>query len=132
MEHGGARPGAGRKRGAKSTKTQEIALKAAENGATPVEVILWVMRTAFDEAQKAHKADDLERALQMGSMAMGAADKAAPYVHPKMAPKPTDDGTGAGYTVFKAGGVLNGVLHGNLPRTTDPARGPDGPLEAAK
>lgn len=128
MDHGGARPGAGRKKGAKSTKTQEIAIRAAQEGATPIEVILWFMRTTFEQAQEAQRGKDMERALQMGALSMGAADKAAPYVHPKMAPKPPDDGTGAGYTVFKVGGVLNG----NLTLSADPARGPDGPMEAAK
>lgn len=84
MARGGARPGAGRKKGAKSTKTQEIALAAAEGGSTPIEVILWFMRTTFESAQKAHADGDSDRALQMGALSMSAADKAAPYVHPKL------------------------------------------------
>ena len=129
MANGGARPGAGRKPGGKNKRTQEIALKAAQEGATPIEVMLGAMRMAWTEAQQ------LEDKLEQVKAAKAAADiakEAAPYVHPKMAPKPTDDGTGADYTVFKAGGVLNGVLNGNLPRTSDASRGPDDPMEAAK
>ena len=42
--HGGARKGAGRKAGSATKRTREIADKAAENGITPLEFMLDVMR----------------------------------------------------------------------------------------
>lgn len=76
---GGARKGAGRKAGAATTKTREIADKAAESGLTPLEFMLQVMR---DEPRA-----DLEPrdALQATAMRFEAAKAAAPYVHPRLA-----------------------------------------------
>lgn len=71
MARGGNRPGAGRKKGAASAKTREIADAAAEAGITPLEVILEIM-------SKAHERGDEEVALD-------AATRAAPYVHPRLA-----------------------------------------------
>ena len=64
--HGGARPGAGRTRGAKSVVTEE-AIKKAGEGETPLEYMLRVMR---DEREPTDRRD---------KMALGA----APYVHAK-------------------------------------------------
>ena len=66
--YGGARKGAGRKQGAATAKTREIANSAAAAGITPLEYMLSVMR---DE-----DAEPRER--------MGAALGAAPYIHPKL------------------------------------------------
>ena len=71
MARGGAREGAGRKPGAVTRKTREIAEKAHEEGITPLEVMLTAMRNAYD-------AGELKEA------AMFAKD-AAPYVHAKLA-----------------------------------------------
>ena len=60
---------AGRKPGAATTKTREIANKASENGITPLEYILSVMRNDLSEPR--------ER--------LSAAVAAAPYVHAKLA-----------------------------------------------
>ena len=68
MANGGRRPGAGRKKGAKTKRTQEIAAKAVEAGVTPLEFMLNVMRDA--------KADFHDR--------FTAAVQAAPYIHPKL------------------------------------------------
>lgn len=65
---GGARPGAGRKRGALSKKTTEVAQRAAETGLTPLEWLLKVMR-------------DHKKPL---GMRMDAAKAAAPYMHPRL------------------------------------------------
>lgn len=89
MAHGGARPGAGRKRGAKSQKTQEIALKAANDGITPIEVMLGAMRELWEAAQGEK---DPEHRLKLAKSAAEAAKEAAPYVHPKIAAKSADDG----------------------------------------
>lgn len=67
---GGARPGAGRKPGTPNRKTVEVLEGALADGVTPVEYMLGVMR---DEA-----ADPADRKW--------AAEKAAPFVHPRPAP----------------------------------------------
>lgn len=68
---GGKRPGAGRKRGSLSKKTTEIAVKAIEGGITPLEVLIKSMQAAW-------KANDKDKACQW-------AEKAAPYVHARLA-----------------------------------------------
>jgi hypothetical protein len=65
---GGKRQGAGRKPGSVNKKTREIADRAVEEGMTPLEYMLDILRDK--------SADDKDR--------MWAAEKAAPYVHPKL------------------------------------------------
>jgi hypothetical protein len=69
MAHGGKRPGAGRKSGSPNKATQERQKAVAESGVTPLDYMLNVLQ---DET--AAKEDR-----------MWAAEKAAPYVHPKLA-----------------------------------------------
>lgn len=69
--HGGKRPNAGRKAGSATTKTRDVADKAAAEGITPLEVMLEAMN-AF------RSAGDLEKAS-------GFAKDAAPYIHPRLA-----------------------------------------------
>jgi len=66
---GGPRKGAGRPPGSASRKTREIADRAAEEGLTPLEFMLQVMRNEANEPR--------ER--------LSAAVAAAPYIHPKLA-----------------------------------------------
>lgn len=66
---GGARPGAGRKKGSATAKTREIANKAAESGLTPLEYLISVMQDETNERK--------ER--------VSAAIAAAPYIHPRLA-----------------------------------------------
>lgn len=68
---GGARPGAGRKKGALTKRTQEIVAKASAEGITPLEVMLGAMREAWDNGDKKEAAT--------------IAKDAAPFVHPKLA-----------------------------------------------
>lgn len=68
MARGGARPGAGRPKGAANKRTREIADAAFEGGLTPLEYMLGVLR---DEARS-----DQER--------FEAAKNAAPYMHPRL------------------------------------------------
>jgi molybdopterin-guanine dinucleotide biosynthesis protein A len=68
---GGARANAGRKQGAATKKTREIADKAAAQGITPLEVMLEAMN-------KLRAGGELEKAAAV-------AKDAAPYVHPKLA-----------------------------------------------
>lgn len=69
MARGGKRDGAGRPAGAVSEKTREVAEKAISEGLTPLDYMLTILR---NEA-----ADVKDR--------MWAAEKAAPYVHAKLA-----------------------------------------------
>jgi len=69
MPRGGSRIGAGRKRGSKTARTADIAIKAAEAGITPVEYMVAIMR---DETQPQ-------------TIRLQAAGMAAPYVHPRLA-----------------------------------------------
>jgi hypothetical protein len=69
MPVGGKRPGAGRPKGARNIKTKQQAKAVKESGLTPLDYMLSVLR---DEAQ------DL-------SVRLDAANKAAPYVHAKLA-----------------------------------------------
>jgi hypothetical protein len=69
MARGGSRPGAGRPKGAATRRTREIADAALEEGLTPLEYLLNVMRNpGLDEARR-----------------IDAAKAAAPYVHPRLA-----------------------------------------------
>ena len=68
MPRGGRRPGSGRPRGSANRRTREIADRAAEEGLTPLEYMLQVMRD--DEAVPARR-DDMAKA-------------AAPYLHPRL------------------------------------------------
>ena len=69
MARGGKREGAGRPVGAVTQRSREVADLAAKEGLTPLEYMLDVLR---DES-----ADTKDR--------MWAAEKAAPYIHPKLA-----------------------------------------------
>ena len=69
---GGARPGSGRKRGSPNVKSAEVIAKALEEGVTPIEYMLDIMRD--------DKADQKER--------QWAAEKCAPFIHPRPAPVP--------------------------------------------
>ncbi len=69
MARGGKREGAGRPAGSVTSRTREIADKAAKEGLTPLEYMLSVLRDVTADAKDR----------------MWAAEKAAPYVHPKLA-----------------------------------------------
>ncbi len=71
MPRGGARPGAGRKKGARNRITemrQEMITRAAHRGESPLECLLRIMRTTEDQA-----------------VMLDCAKAAAPYVHPRLA-----------------------------------------------
>jgi len=75
---GGARKGAGRKKGVATTKTREVADKAAAEGITPLEYMLQVMRSEPPEGLKG------PQLLSAHMMRFEAAKAAAPYIHPKL------------------------------------------------
>lgn len=66
---GGARPGAGRPRGARNRKTRETVAAIEQSGLTPLDYMLSVMRDAGQEPE----------------VRLDAAKSAAPYVHPRLA-----------------------------------------------
>lgn len=76
--HGGRRKGAGRKPGATTKKTREIADRAAEEGVTPLEFMLQVMRSEPPEGLEGNAL------VQAMSMRFEAAKAAAPYMHPRL------------------------------------------------
>lgn len=89
--HGGARKNAGRKEGAATKKTREIADKAAEEGITPLEVMLKAMREVLARAEAI--ADDKAKVIDSKVVsrlalmidAAAIAKDAAPYIHPRLA-----------------------------------------------
>lgn len=66
---GGKQKGAGRPKGSKDTRTQELVKKALEGGITPLDHMLKIMR------------NENEDPLVRNDMAKAA----APYIHPKLA-----------------------------------------------
>jgi hypothetical protein len=82
MTRGGKRPGAGRKKGSLSQKTRAIAERATSEGLTPLEVMLKTMRSAWAKAStNGETVTSFEDAL----IAVAMAEKAAPYIHPRLA-----------------------------------------------
>jgi len=75
---GGSRQGAGRKKGSATKKTREIADRAAEEGITPLEVMLEIMRRSTDH-------EDPKIQIAREAMVFEAAKAAAPYMHPRLA-----------------------------------------------
>ena len=84
MSRGGARPGAGRKPGARNMITRE-AIAKARDGITPLDYLLRVMRD--ESAEEARRVD--------------AARAAAPYCHARLQPV-NSDGDGERKYIFKA------------------------------
>lgn len=75
---GGKRAGSGRKPGSATKKTREIADKAAEEGITPLEVMLKAMRHHMSNFDTTESLDALAAAASV-------AKDAAPYIHPRLA-----------------------------------------------
>ena len=69
MARGGSRPNAGRKKGSLNAKTQKVAERCFEEGITPLEYMLNIMRDPTQEFDTR----------------MDAAKSCAPYMHPKLA-----------------------------------------------
>jgi hypothetical protein len=77
---GGARKNAGRRTGSATKRTREIADKAAEQGLTPLEFMLEIMRT-----EPSAEIED-QRILQSRlELRFEAAKACAPYMHPRLA-----------------------------------------------
>jgi uncharacterized membrane protein len=84
--NGGAKPGAGRKRGSPNKLTQAAILKAQAEGIMPLEVILAQMRKYHAKAEDLAKAKnpDEKKVLEAEGLALSAAKEAAPYLHNKL------------------------------------------------
>lgn len=93
---GGKQPGAGRPKGSKNTRTQELVARAAEEGIMPIEVLLNdmryfytlgenKMRLAEQEADGKKQAKHFRASLELKTIARDCARDAAPYIHPKLA-----------------------------------------------
>lgn len=89
-KRGGARIGAGRKKGSATKKTRAIADRAAGEGLTPLEVVLKTMRAlveASDKLEKKPKAPGEKQTtspLDLMVEASSVAKDAAPYIHPRL------------------------------------------------
>src|SRR5262245_21589036 len=68
--HGGKRAGSGRKPGMVTRKTRELADRAAEQGISPLEVMIQAMREHYEAGR-------LQEAAKV-------AKDAAPYMHPRL------------------------------------------------
>ena len=88
MARGGPRPNAGRKPGASVEKTRAVANKVSTDGdVTPLEVMIESMRYFFALAKAGDAVADGEKVLtpsQLYVLAADAANKAAPFIHPKL------------------------------------------------
>lgn len=89
--NGGARKGAGRKKGATTKKTREIADKLMESDEiTPLEYMLGVLRETPEKLKAKYDAGDIdseEYIVELQAMQKrkdNAAEKAAPYIHPRL------------------------------------------------
>lgn len=100
MAHGGARSGAGRKKGAASKSNEEARRKAAESGETPLEYMLRVMR---DETAETSRRDDMAKA-------------AAPYQHAKLS---STEHTGKGGGPIQIARVVRTIVDPSNPADTD-------------
>jgi hypothetical protein len=76
---GGARPGAGRKKGSPNKRTAETQKAVEESGVTPLEFMLKVMRT-----EPPADIEDMRVLTDLQQMRFEAAKAAAPYVHAKL------------------------------------------------
>ena len=83
MAHGGARPGAGRKKGSGITKTREAAERLLDEGMTPLDYLVGVMR-----GSKEFEENKFE-----------AAKAAAPYMHARLAAVAHEGKDGGAITV---------------------------------
>lgn len=84
MARGGARAGAGRKKGGHNRLTEESVAEAKASGIMPLDYLLEVMRdVGADEARR-----------------IDAAKAAAPYVHPRLQPIDKDGDTKQTYNLI--------------------------------
>lgn len=85
MPRGGARPGAGRKRG-KPNRKNEITIARVEEMADkdPLDVMVYAQNVYFGAHEKAVEAEDFPKALNYLERACHWAEKVAPYKHGRL------------------------------------------------
>ena len=88
---GGKRAGAGRKKGSVTKKTREVANKLVDDGEiTPLEYMMAVLRETPEKLKAKYDAGELsskEFIVELQAMQKrkdNAAEKAAPYIHPRL------------------------------------------------
>jgi hypothetical protein len=86
MEHGGNRPGAGRRKGAHNKASAQREKLISQSGATPIDVMIGVMRYHFNiaEHELLRKKPNKNEVKTAFARAIDAAHKAAPFVHPRL------------------------------------------------
>jgi len=126
VARGGARPGAGRKTGALTKRTREVAERAVATGKTPLEIMLanmthfqqvaldaeamlegltaeefagQVAQDATPEDQFKYLLAQVKKTVGLRQAAQDAARDAAPYVHPKLSSVEVDARVAGSVTV---------------------------------
>ena len=87
MEHGGRRPGAGRRKGSRNRANATREKLIAQGGITPVAVMVAVMRHAYAMGQQElNKEKPNENKMRWAfELALQSANRAAAFVHPRFA-----------------------------------------------
>lgn len=79
----------GRPKGSLEKRSREIAERAAKEGISPLEVMVQIMREQWAlyqvEREKPAEERDVGVMTQLAGAAVAAAEKAAPYMHPRLA-----------------------------------------------
>lgn len=74
--------GRGRPKGSANIRRQALVQKLVDEGVTPLHVMLNTMRDIWNEALKI---EEFIPRVEKKMMAVGVAEKAAPFIHPKLA-----------------------------------------------
>lgn len=111
---------AGRPKGAIEKRSREIAERAAAEGITPLEVMVNIMREQWQLYEQ-------EKTPERAAAALAAAEKAAPYMHPRLAA--VEQFVDAKIRTFAVGGDTLPDdewerTYGPLAAATRPAEGP--------
>lgn len=85
MPRGGARPGAGKRKGVPNKANAERLARCQASGATPFDVLIDGMRYHHGHAKEAVKEGNHEKAVVEFGHAGRYAKDAAPYVHARLA-----------------------------------------------
>lgn len=77
----------GRPKAATTLRTRDIAERASREGITPLEVLIEIMRErwSFYKAQRETPTESQTNINHAAAAAIEAAEKVAPYMHPKLA-----------------------------------------------
>jgi hypothetical protein len=83
--HGGKREGAGRRKGARNRTSAMREQLIAQTGPTPIDIMVNIMRCAFDMAQRELKQKEPNEAKVKWAfgLALESAHRAAPFAHPR-------------------------------------------------